>query len=102
MVENKIAKVFRVLGIIEGISGLLLTFILFMEDDQYIPFAIMLFVVALVNCFIFLGFGEIIDLLQKNVDNQHEMVKIVKASLSDDDGASKILLEDIEKNLPII
>jgi len=49
---------------------------------------------------VFVGFGEIISLLQKNVDKQDAILSYIKSKGTDEKVAPKTVLQDIEDNLP--
>ena len=100
MNENKIAKLLRTVGIIEAVCGFLLAFIISVDDGDLLPISLAILVVALVNCLIFIAFGEVIRLLQKNVDKQDEVLAYLKTSPTQNSTAHRSVLQDIESNLP--
>lgn len=100
MNENKVAKFLRITGIVEAVCGFLLAFILMAENGDLFPVAVGVIVVALVNCLIFVAFGEVINLLQKNVNKQEEVLDYLKAKALKENNAPKTVLQDIESNLP--
>ena len=107
MTENTIAKTLRTIGIIEAICGGILGFIALFSGSSY---ALLLFIACIIAGFIngmmFVGFGEIINLLQKGIDKQDTLITLFnrksEAPASDfaSDSASGSFLNDIESNLP--
>lgn len=69
--ENKIAKSFNVVAIIMGSFGFLAAII---YDDSEMISSIIGTSTAFF-CLFLVGFGEIINLLQKSVNNQEEILK---------------------------
>ena len=51
-------------------------------------------------CFLFQGFAEIIDLLDKNGKKQDAIIELLKNCQNDNVKTTKTELEDIESNLP--
>jgi len=49
---------------------------------------------------VFVGFGEIISLLQKTVDKQDAILNYMKNKSNDEKTPPKTVLQDIEDNLP--
>ncbi len=105
MSENKIAKTLHIIGIATIIIGVLGSFILSVNLDSDMP---IILIVGAISSFItgmcFIGFSEIITLLQKNVDQQQEMMQIIKNTSYEkrDNSTVKTVLQDIESNLPQI
>lgn len=100
MNENSVAKFLRIVGIIEAVCGFLLAFILIADDGDLFPVGVAIIIVALVNCLIFVAFGEVISLLQKNVNKQDEVLNYLKAKALKENATPKTVLQDIESNLP--
>lgn len=100
MNENKIAKLLRTVGVIEAVCGVLLAFIMLWSDGDLLSVGIAIIVVALVNCLIFIAFGEVIRLLQQNVDKQSELLSYLTSKIAKEDTTPKTFLQDIESNLP--
>ena len=100
MNENKVAKSLRIVSIIEMICGLIVFLVLVMDDSDLLPIAVAIFVVALINGLLFEAVGEIISLLQKNVNKQEEVLDYLKAKALKENNAPKTVLQDIESNLP--
>ena len=48
----------------------------------------------------FVGFAEIIVLLQKNVDKQDDLLALLKEHSTKENSEPKSVLQDIESNLP--
>ena len=99
MCENTIAKTLRIIGIVEVICGVILFFYFLGAGDGsgWIGFAIM--IGSFISCMLFVGFAEMINLLQHNADRQDEIVAILKQN-PNEDKSSKSKLQDIEANLP--
>lgn len=100
MNENKVANFLKITGVVEAVCGFILALILMAEDGDLLPIGIGIIVVALVNCLIFVAFGEVISLLQKNVNKQDEVLNYLKAKALKENTAPKTVLQDIESNLP--
>lgn len=105
MQENIISKILAGIGI--GTIGLgILAFLIIGTEAK----SIAIFIGGIVGSFIlgmmFIGFSEIIGLLQQNVDKQSKIIekmnekpKVVKEILKEE---TKTVLQDIESNLPKI
>ena len=82
MEENGVAKVIRIIGWIFIIGGVISSLILggiftiYGKYKWYI--AIIGSVISIVNRIIFIGFSEIINLLQTNCDKQAEFIREIK------------------------
>ena len=82
MEENGVAKVIRIIGWIFIIGGVISSLILggiftiYEKYNWYI--AIIGSVISIVNGIIFIGFSEIINLLQTNCDKQAEIIREIK------------------------
>lgn len=100
MNENRIAKLLRVVGIVEAVCGFFLAFIISVDDGDLLPVSVAVLVIALVNCLIFIAFGEVIRLLQNNVDKQNEVLDYLKSKSVKERTAPRTVLQDIEANLP--
>lgn len=100
MQENNIGKTLRIIGMLTIGLGILGSLILSANIDEELP---IIFIIGAVSSFIsgmsFIGFGEIISLLQKNVDKQDKIIDILEQKTSDS-SAPKSVLQDIESNLP--
>ena len=106
MSENKTGKTLRIIGIVIIVLGIIGSFILSVNNDDDFP--ITLLVGALVSFILgmcFIGFSEIITLLQKSVDQQQMIIKEMQVSSYESatpKAAPKTMIQDIESNLPQI
>ena len=100
MNENRIAKFLQIVGIIEAVCGFFLAFIISVDNEDLLPISAAVLVIALVNCLIFIAFGEVINLLQKNVDKQDEMLNYLRTKSVKENTSPRTVLQDIESNLP--
>ncbi len=100
MSENRIARVLRIIGIVEVVCGIILGFIVLAngKDSGWIGIAVM--ITSFITCMMFMGFAEIINLLQKSVDNQDAVLALLKEQPTKEKVAPKSVLQDIESNLP--
>lgn len=100
--ENKIGKTLHVIGITTIIVGIIGSLILSTNLDSDFPLILIIgSIVSFISGMVFIGFGEIIALLQKNIDKQELIVKALKnQSTSDSKNSHKTVLQDIESNLP--
>ena len=86
------------LAFIVGIIGSL---ILSINLDSDFPITLLVGGIAsFISGMVFVGFGEIISLLQKNVDKQDAILSYIKSKNTDEKVAPKTVLQDIEDNLP--
>ena len=90
MRDNTTAKVIK--GI--GIAVMVICF----TTNELIP--ILFIVSGIISGVTFIGFGEIINLLQKNVNKQDEILSYMRNKRNDEKAAPKTVLQDIEDNLP--
>lgn len=103
--ENRIAKTLHTIGIATIIFGIIGSFILSASFDNNIPlFLIVGAVLSFITGMCFIGFSEIIILLQRNANLQNRIIDIIKnESLGNrKKSAPKTVLQDIESNLPQI
>ena len=100
MTENIIAKTLRIIGIVEVVCGVIAgLFILAAGGDlRWVGIAIM--ISSFITCMLFVGFGEVINLLQESVDRQNAILSCLKEKSVEKETAPKTLLQDIESNLP--
>ena len=105
MSENIVAKVLKGIGICTIAIGAL-TFLIIGSEAESVVLVIGGIVGSVISGMTFIGFSEIIDLLQQNVDNQNKMIekidekpKVVKEIIKEE---TKTVLQDIESNLPNI
>lgn len=95
MVENSYAKAIKIIGFIIIICGIIASFILgnvfeneitypssMYSYDSYTEYNWTLAIIGAISSFVvgllFVGFGEIIDLLQVNYDRQYDILKEIK------------------------
>lgn len=100
MNENGVAKTLRSIGIIEAICGVILGFIVLANGDDFGWIGIAIAITSFIICMLFVGFAEVISLLQKNVNKQDEVLDYLKNKSNDKKSAPKTMLQDIEDNLP--
>lgn len=100
MQENNIGKTLNIIGTLTIGIGILGSLILSVNLDADSP---IIFIGGSVASFIsgmtFIGFGEIISLLQRNVDKQDKIIDLLEQK-TNDSSAPKSVLQDIESNLP--
>ena len=102
MCENDIAKTLKIIGIIEIVCGIILGFIILIDADELKWIGIAVMISSFITGMLFLGFGEMISLLQRNVNAQEEILVYTKSKALKDDNALQTVLQDIESNLPNI
>lgn len=100
MTENSIAKTLRIIGIVEVICGIILGFIILASGEDFGWVGIAVMITSFITCMMFLGFAEIINLLQKNADKQDALLAFLKEQPTTEKAAPKSVLQDIESNLP--
>ena len=99
--ENKIGKTLHVIGIATIIVGIIGSLILSINLDSDFPITLIVGGIAsFISGRVFVGFGEIISLLQKNADKQDAILNYIKNKSTDEKVAPKTVLQDIEDNLP--
>ena len=99
MKENTTAKVLKGIGI--AIMALCFIGALIVESETTNELIPITFIVSgIISGTMFIGFGEIINLLQKNVNKQDDILQYLKANSSKENNAPKTVLQDIEDNLP--
>ena len=96
MSENGIAKILKLIGIIEIICSIILGFIAFIDYicANWIGAVVML--TGFITGMVFIGFSEIINLLQQNVDKQNAMLAFLSKHPAEEKEASQSVLQDIE------
>ncbi len=105
MSENKVGKTLHIIGVATIIIGVIGSFILSVNLDTDFP---IILIVGAISSFItgmcFVGFSEIIALLQNNANQQKEIISIIKSKPMDNAGKNspKTVLQEIESNLPQI
>lgn len=105
MSENKVGKTLHIIGAATIIIGVIGSFILSVNLDTDFP---IILIVGGISSFItgmcFIGFSEIIALLQNNINQQKEIISIIKNKPIDpaEKYSPKTVLQDIESNLPQI
>lgn len=99
MKENTTAKALKGIGIaIMALSFIGALIVGSETTNELIP--ITFIVSGVVSGTMFIGFGEIINLLQKNVNKQDDLLRYLKDNSSKENNAPKTVLQDIEDNLP--
>lgn len=105
MIENKIGKTIYYIGVSIIVLGIIGSFIMGVNFDTDVPvFFIAGIVSSCVTGVCFIGFSEIITLLQKNVNQQQEIMSSIRniAMGNYEKSPTKTVLQDIEDNLPKI
>ena len=100
MKENGIAKTLQVIGIIEILCGIIVGLVILASGDNFRWLGIVVMIVSFITCMIFWGFAEIINLLQKNINKQDELLLFLNEQSTRKDSAPKSVIQDIESNLP--
>lgn len=100
MTENGVAKALRVIGIVEVICGIILGIIIASVDEDFIFVGVIIMIVSFITCMMFVGFAEIIKLLQKNADKQDAILSFLREKPVKESSAPKSVIQDIESNLP--
>lgn len=108
MTENKCAKIIRIIGFVSIIGGIIGSLILgsvfkievgiYYRHEEYNWYiALIGSILSFVEGIIFIGFAEIIRLLQFNLDKQRETIKAIKNL--EDDFSRGIVGEAADKDL---
>lgn len=100
MSENGIAKTLRIIGIIEVVCGIILGLIILADGGDFAWAGIAVMITSFITCMVFVGFAEIINLLQKNANKQDNILAFLKDQPAKEKAAPKSVLQDIESNLP--
>lgn len=100
MKENGIAKALQIIGIIVVVCGVILGFITLTGGEEFSWLGIVEIIAGFITCMVFMGFAEIIDLLQKNSNKQDALLTFLKEEPEKNNTAQKFVLQDIESNLP--
>ena len=103
--ENKIGKTLHIIGIITIFVGIIGSLILSINLDSDFP--VILFIgsiISFISGMVFIGFGEIISLLQENNNKKQEIIDIIKHQSNNNinNNSHNNMLNDIESNLPEI
>ena len=99
MRENTTAKVLKGIGIAIMIICFIGALIVGGETtNELIP--ITFIVSGIFSGTMFIGFGEIINLLQKNANKQDDILQYLKDQAVKEKNAPKTVIQDIEDNLP--
>jgi len=102
MSENSIGRTINIIGIVTFIIGIIGSFICGIALNSW-SIAIIGSVASFISGMCFVGFSEIISLLQRNVNKQDEIIKILEEQPKSSDvqnSAPKMIIQDIESNLP--
>ncbi len=107
MSENAVAKTLRVIGVVIVICGIILGTIVMVENVFLLGLAIM--ISSFITCMLFVGFGEIIELLQNIFEKQDRAIAAINAikltapaPVTQNKKPAKSELQDIEANLPTL
>ena len=100
MAENGVAKTLRIIGIVEVICGVILGIVVLADGGDFAWIGIAVMITSFITCMMFVGFAEIIKLLQKNADKQDAILSFLKEKPTKDNFAPKSVIQDIESNLP--
>ena len=101
MRDNTAAKVIKGIGIAVMVICFVGAIIIGGETtNELIP--ILFIVSGIISGVTFIGFGEIITLLQKNVNKQDEILSYMRNKSNNEKATPKTVLQDIESNLPQI
>ena len=100
MPENTTAQTLKVIGIIECICGIFIAILIWGEDGDLFPLAVALAVSSFITCMVFIGFSEVIYLLQKNADTQEKILIRLNNGNAQSTQAPNSVLQNIESNLP--
>ena len=100
MKENRIAKSIQIIGYIEVAAAFILGIFLDIDEIFGIDAFPFLTICAAINCIIFEGFAEIIELIYKNGKKQDVIIELLKERPKNGNIAPKSVLQDIESNLP--
>lgn len=102
MKTNGVATVLKVIGWIVGLAGCLTGFIIFGWSSQLRVLGISFMIANFISCMLFIGFSEVINLLQANLIKQDDIYKYLASKETNDKNTSNVILQDIEDNLPNI
>jgi len=100
MERNTIAKTLRTIGVIEVICGIILFICAMAVDSDFLAWGVAIIVTSFITCMMFVGFAEIIDLLQASKEQQKEILAYLKKRESKERNAHRTVIQDIESNLP--
>lgn len=78
--ENTISKILKIIGIATIVIGIIASLILGNSADE-ISITIGGIVGSIISGMLFVGFSEVINLLQQNVDNQEKVLRFLKEQL---------------------
>ena len=104
--ENTISKILKIIGIATIAVGILASLILGNSADE-ITITIGGIIGSVISGMLFIGFSEVINLLQQNADNQEKIIRKLNekpATVIKEVAPQKPVseLQDIETNLPQI
>lgn len=74
---NAISKILKIIGIATAVIGIIASLILGNSADE-ISITIGGIIGSIISGMLFVGFSEVINLLQQNVDNQEKVLKLLK------------------------
>lgn len=99
MSKNTIARIFKIVGICEIVCGIF-SGLSFINDTGFTEIGLTIIVGSLMTALIVIGFGEVIKLLQENVNHQKNLMEYLVNKSAEETIKSVSVLQDIEDNLP--
>lgn len=81
--ENKIGKIFFVIGMLTICSGLIASFIV--GNEYKFIFGLITFICSFVSGVLFIGFGEVIFLLQENLNSNRNTARHIVSGIETDE-----------------
>lgn len=108
MEENIMAKVLKILGVIEAICGVFVGFSMIGDYNEIVNYSgWVLLASGIVGCIFMFGFGEVISLLHQKVQLQKEelqvqkeILQVIKNESGTSSGFHGTTLQEIEAHLP--
>ena len=92
MEKNQVARELRTAKYVLNTLALLSAFIVLFVADDFEWFALVIVISNYIINLFFSGFSEVISLLQKNVDNQNDILNYLKDQAKDEESASETIL----------
>lgn len=102
MKTNGVATVLKVIGWVIGLAGCLTGFIIFGLSSEVRVFGISFMIASFISCMLFIGFAEVISLLQANLVKQEDIYKVLTSKERSNKSNVDDVIQDIENNLPNI
>lgn len=100
MKGRKIAKILQVIGIAEAVCGVIVAIAIWSSFSDSGVIGISVIIASFITCMMLIGFSDVINLLQRSVDMQIQILSRMNEQLTNSAGVSKSALQDIESNLP--